>query len=186
MIGNDIVDLKEAKHFSNWQRPGFLAKLFTTIEQEAILKSKHPALSVWRFWSMKEAAYKLYTQLYQGRFYNPRAFECSVVGPRGVVNYKEFACTLRTQITSDYVLSEARLSDKALMSKVVVLNARDCKAQSMELKEKMISQVREFRNTGDNIAINYNNLGVPALLINNKMHPISLTHHGRFGAFVMA
>ena len=33
MVGNDIVDLAEAKKASNWQRPRFLEKLFTPNEQ---------------------------------------------------------------------------------------------------------------------------------------------------------
>ena len=34
MIGNDIVDLKQAAKDSNWQRPRFLDKVFTKHEQD--------------------------------------------------------------------------------------------------------------------------------------------------------
>ena len=58
MIGNDVIDLKAAKKESNWRRKGFLQKLFTETEQDYILHSENPFLSVWLFWSMKEAFFK--------------------------------------------------------------------------------------------------------------------------------
>jgi len=76
MIGNDIVDIAEARQRSNWQRPRFLDKLFTLQEQQLIQNSDNSFLMVWRLWSMKESAYKLYTQLHPSRFYNPKQFEC--------------------------------------------------------------------------------------------------------------
>ena len=78
MIGNDIVDIEEAKRMSNWQRPRFLEKIFTDKEQYLIKSSENPFILVWRFWSMKEAAYKLYTQLKPSRFYRPKSFECDI------------------------------------------------------------------------------------------------------------
>ena len=61
-LGNDIIDLNLAKTQSNWERKGFLEKQFTEQEQEIILNSTNSFLQVWLFWSMKEAAYKCYTQ----------------------------------------------------------------------------------------------------------------------------
>ena len=68
-IGNDIVDLKLAKSESNWERRGFLEKQFTQKEQGEILNSENSFLKVWLFWSMKEAAYKCYTQKVKERFF---------------------------------------------------------------------------------------------------------------------
>lgn len=42
MVGNDIVDINEAKSASNWQRPRFLEKLFTTKEQFTIRNAETP------------------------------------------------------------------------------------------------------------------------------------------------
>ena len=63
MIGTDIIDIVEAKKTSNWERPRFLEKLFTSNEQQLIHNSENKFVMVWRLWSMKEAAYKLYIQL---------------------------------------------------------------------------------------------------------------------------
>ena len=78
-IGNDIVDLNLAKTQSNWQRKGFLEKQFTQKEQNEILNAENPFLKVWLFWSMKEAAYKCYTQKFKERFFAPQKFECSLI-----------------------------------------------------------------------------------------------------------
>ncbi len=42
MIGNDIVDLVQARFQSNWKRKGFVQKIFTQKEQELIFSSKNP------------------------------------------------------------------------------------------------------------------------------------------------
>jgi len=56
LIGNDIVDLQCARKESNWQRKGFLEKQFTDLEQEIIFRVENSFETVWRLWSMKEAA----------------------------------------------------------------------------------------------------------------------------------
>ena len=69
MIGNDIIDLSLAKIESNWQRRGFLEKQFTANEQKLILAAKNSFVLVWKFWSMKEAAYEVYVQQNEIRFF---------------------------------------------------------------------------------------------------------------------
>ncbi|MBG6234282.1 phosphopantetheinyl transferase (holo-ACP synthase) [Pedobacter sp. CAN_A7] len=78
MIGNDIVDLRTAKQESNWQRKGYLQKVFTPAEQKLILESASPDILVWLFWSMKEAAYKIYSKEMDIRNYAPTSLECSI------------------------------------------------------------------------------------------------------------
>jgi len=75
LIGNDIIDLSLAKTASNWQRKGFLEKQFTANEQQLILEAPNSFVMVWRLWSMKEAAYKIYTQQHIVRFFAPKKFE---------------------------------------------------------------------------------------------------------------
>jgi hypothetical protein len=42
VIGNDIVDLALARKESNWKRPGYLNKIFTTKEQLLISSAENP------------------------------------------------------------------------------------------------------------------------------------------------
>jgi phosphopantetheinyl transferase (holo-ACP synthase) len=71
-IGNDVVDFDKAKADSNWQRAGYLSKIFTDNEQILINKSENQEIAVWQLWSQKEAVYKLVRQLGAKRGFYPK------------------------------------------------------------------------------------------------------------------
>jgi len=78
-IGIDIVDLLQARKESNWQRPGFLEKLFNTEEQELILQAADPEQMVWLLWTMKESAYKIYSREFQWHAFAPHQLSCKLL-----------------------------------------------------------------------------------------------------------
>ena len=80
MIGNDIVDLKLCRIESNWQRKGFLEKIYTERELILITDSKNQELTVWQLWSIKEAAYKISNRQNSQRVFNPKFFEVFLSG----------------------------------------------------------------------------------------------------------
>jgi phosphopantetheinyl transferase (holo-ACP synthase) len=108
MIGNDIVDLALAQQESNWQRKGFLEKLFTEKEQHLILNSNNPELMVWNFWSRKEACYKIYNRASGQRVFNPIQFECEA----DRVVFGDNIFYTQTEITPDYVYTIALTAKK--------------------------------------------------------------------------
>lgn len=191
MIGNDIIDIAKAKEDSNWQRPRFLEKLFTKNEHQIIQNSEDSFLMVWRLWSMKEAAYKLYTQLHPSRFYNPKKFECHIENNSGTVKFQDFECYVETKIKSDYILSEASLkpSNEAsrLKSEVVLFQAKNIESSSLILKQELMNSVsKNFKISKDELIFKKDEFGIPIVEFqNNKVH-ISLTHHGNYGAFAIA
>lgn len=77
MIGNDIVDLAIAAVESNWQRRGFLDKIFTVAERFLIHSAKDAELMVWLMWTMKESAYKAATDQSKIKSFAPFAFSCN-------------------------------------------------------------------------------------------------------------
>ncbi|MDZ7615326.1 MAG: 4'-phosphopantetheinyl transferase superfamily protein [Flavobacteriaceae bacterium] len=79
MIGNDIVDLQVAKKESNWQRRGFLDKLFTNEEQELIKFSSDPFQMVWLLWTMKESAYKACLHQNYNRIFSPKSIKINLI-----------------------------------------------------------------------------------------------------------
>ncbi len=88
MIGNDVVDLALARVESNWRRSGYLQKIFTSSEQQIITNAPDPDVAVWRLWSRKEAAYKIYNRQTGVRAFNPLRFECDAgYGNFGVVHF---------------------------------------------------------------------------------------------------
>ncbi|KAA6438453.1 4-phosphopantetheinyl transferase family protein [Dyadobacter flavalbus] len=77
MIGNDLVDLHCASIESNWERKGFLDKLFTATEKAHIHSGADPFLQVWKYWTMKEAAYKIYSRMTGIRNFAPPKLCCT-------------------------------------------------------------------------------------------------------------
>lgn len=186
MIGNDIVDIATAQRESNWQRPRFLQKLFTENEQQIILNSEDSLISVWRFWSMKEAAYKLYTQLNPSRFYSPKKFECIFKNGYTTVKFQDFECYVETKINSDYIISEASLKPLKLKSEIIRFETENIKSSSLILKEKLMNSVaKNFRISKDKFALKKDDFGIPTIDFQNNKIYVSLTHHGRFGAFAI-
>ncbi|WP_179009378.1 4'-phosphopantetheinyl transferase superfamily protein [Winogradskyella forsetii] len=186
MVGNDIVDLEEAKRASNWQRPRFLNKLFAPKEQQLIHSSENPFFMVWRLWSMKEAAYKLYTQQNPSRFYNPKGFECQIKNEEGSVRFKDFDCLIKTQITSKYILSEARLLDFKMTSKVIDFEERNPNIQSEVTKAALLNEFsKTYQISVDDLKIEKSEFGIPTVVFNTEKFQVSWSHHGGFGAYVV-
>ena len=108
MVGNDIVDIHETRRSSNWERPGFLQKLFTVKEQSLIATSNDPFVTLWRLWSMKESAYKVYIQAGGIRFFNPTKIECSLNSLKiGQVKIAAITLKTKTSIQANYIYSTA-------------------------------------------------------------------------------
>ena len=179
MIGNDIVDLSLAKVQSNWQRKGFLEKQFTDEEQQEILKSKNPFLQVWLFWSMKEAAYKSYTQECQKRFFSPKKFDCKTVSKsEGIVGIENKKYSINYLISDNYIYSVAfKNQQEKMVSDVFFIDKKDTSTKIIDAK------LLSFFD--DETQVLKNNIGVPYLYQNNKKLPVSVskTHHGNYGAF---
>ena len=108
MICNDIIDLQLASTQSNWQRKGWLEKQFTQSERDIVAQSKTPELTVWRLWSMKEAAYKGVVRRHKRRFFNPKLLQCSPQSPTlGTVQYEGVFYQVSTVVSTDFIYSTA-------------------------------------------------------------------------------
>jgi phosphopantetheinyl transferase (holo-ACP synthase) len=150
MIGNDIVDLAKAKRESNWQRKGFLDKLFTEKEQRLIITAENPELMVWTLWSRKEAAYKIYNRQTGERFFNPKGFVCH----DDTVVFGANHFYTKTQITSDFIYT-------------IAVTSRDRFAFIQHVENRdAVQKENGIPNWFD--------------LVEGQWHPASITHHGRF------
>lgn len=159
MIGNDIVDLELAKVQSNWKRKGFLDKIFTINEQNVIHKSLNPAVEIWKLWTRKEAAYKIYNRQTGIRGYFPRKLECSTEEIKsdysdGFVAIEDETYYTQTFVNEDYVYSIAVTSVQNL-KKIVLVHP-----------DKKIIKINDLPYIQDSIK------------------PVSITHHGRFNRIV--
>jgi phosphopantetheinyl transferase (holo-ACP synthase) len=159
VIGNDIVDLALAKKESNWQRKGFLDKIFTEKEQLQIIASNNPEIMVWNLWSRKEAAYKIYNRQTQIRAYIPLQLECQDTTTRngiifGKVQINSTFYYTKTEISSTFIYTIATLKVDDF-SKIISLDAAS-----------IIKKVNGIPNYFDSDK--------------NAFSPVSISHHGRF------
>ena len=179
-IGNDIVDLNLAKIESNWQRKGFLEKQFTQKEQDEILSSENPFLKVWLFWSMKEAAYKCYTQKFKERFFAPRKFECTAITKdNGMVVFEENTFYTVSIFNAFYVhtIARGRKEEMAVFSSICLPSAihSDLKIK-LAVAIGVPSEEIEKRKTV---------IGAPLFYHREELvtPSCSISHHGNYGAF---
>lgn len=157
MIGNDVIDLKATRIESNWQRPGFLEKLFIPEECEVINSYHSPETMIWILWSMKEAAYKIYNRETKLRGFISQQLICSIIADsnsnlEGVVNCNGFVYPTKTIIENDMIHTIATVDIDT------------------------IERVQEITD-GDIVKDIF---GIPYLSIKDKLYPVSISHHGRF------
>ncbi|MGY3055707.1 phosphopantetheinyl transferase (holo-ACP synthase) [Pedobacter sp. UYEF25] len=117
MLGNDIVDLALANVQSNWRRKGFLAKIFNQEEQRQIFSAAQPDEYVWKLWSLKEAAYKIYNRQTGIRTFEPGLIFCllaEVGSASGRVRINNEVYFTKTTSTLNYIHSTAALNEQDL------------------------------------------------------------------------
>ena len=190
MIGNDIVDLKEASLKSNWERPGFLKKIFSTKEQKLIKNADQPFEMVWRMWSMKESAYKLYFQknpLATRGFYPCKIKTKILTHEKGQVFLEKEKFLTRTQTQPSYIFTTA-FSDPNILNEngIFYLPKKNYQFQSYFIRQKLfghIAKQKQFKQ--EELELRNGKNHIPKLYYRAKLLPLkcSLTHHGNYGGF---
>ena len=178
MIGNDIIDLNLAQKESNWQRKGFLEKQFSKQEQDAIQSARNSFLKVWLFWSMKEAAYKIYAQKAQQRFFAPLKFECFLTNEKqGYVCFEEQTFFTTSCINENYLYTFASENEAEVTSTI-------CAPHQIENEIKKSIQKRTGIKVAD-LVKKKDLIGVPQFFFQEKLvtRSCTITHHGNYGAF---
>ncbi|MEJ6792331.1 MAG: 4'-phosphopantetheinyl transferase superfamily protein [Lacinutrix sp.] len=184
MIGNDIVDLKQAAKDSNWKRSRFLDKVFTQKEQQVIFSAENQHQMVWLFWSMKEAAYKVNMQQFGKRFFNPKRIQCELFPKnKGQVVIDRNKYFTNSTITEDFIHSIATLGCKdEVKSEWFKSEKLDYKSQSSKVKKELITFLKtKF------LKVRKNNIGIPRLFKKEKELNLSfsLTHHGYYYSYAI-
>ena len=179
MIGNDIIDLTLAKTESNWQRRGFLEKQFSANEQQLILNAQNSFEMVWRLWSMKEAAYKIFTQQHSVRFFAPKKFECKLMlDLNGVVCYKNQKFYTTSIVNQHYIFTRAALTKQtSSYSEMVSPDQIDTM-----IKDKL-NVLTGLKMTG--IKQKKSKTGAPSYYNKTTLltSSCSISHHGKSGAY---
>lgn len=179
MIGNDIIDLSLAKTQSNWQRKGFLEKQFSANEQQLILAATNSFILVWRFWSMKEAAYKIFTQQNEIRFFAPKNFDCLLISEKeGMVFYKDQIFYTSSIVTQNYIFSLASYEKLTkAYSKFVMPEFIDImiKIKLEDVTKFSATEIQQIKSKNGTPFYYYKDI----LLTRS----CSISHHGNYGVF---
>ncbi|RUT72184.1 4-phosphopantetheinyl transferase family protein [Flavobacterium cupreum] len=129
MIGNDVIDIVQSRRESNWQRKGFLEKIFTAEEQLLIANDVHPETMVWLLWSMKEAAYKIYNRQTKIRAYIPQKLVCSMAFQNNSYASGKVSCCGTVYYTQTFIhreyLHTIAVSDPAQWDTVIEIEKKN-------------------------------------------------------------
>ena len=187
MVGNDIIDIGETKRSTDWERPGFLQKIFTQKEQEIIYASADPFTTVWQLWSMKESAYKIVIQTGAERSFNPSRFECDLESlENGLVRMHDRTFKTTTKIDSNYVFTTASFGNSEFENRVFKIIEKGSEYQSAFMQEKVLKAfLKHNALKRSELKIQKTKTGVPKLFYKNKVlnRSFSIAHHGKYGAY---
>jgi len=191
VVGNDIIDLKQAKIDSNWKRNGYLNKVFSKKEQTYILSSDNKTQAVWLLWSMKEAAYKIHIQLTGKAFFNPKKISCNLISlTEGLVTINKFTFKTKTVYNVNYIYTTATSTNfKAIKSNCFRIEKTNYLFQSASVKNKLLSSFSNAKNIPlKDLKIIKIKSGIPKLFLNSTelKCSISLTHHGNYCGYTFS
>ncbi len=190
MTGNDIVDIELAAAESNWKRKGFIEKIFTSAEQQYITDAITPDKMVWKLWSMKESAYKIYTRQFGGYFFAPQKFSCIMLNETSGMVIISTQLYYTITITNEKYIYSIASTDKStgemLLHGCFILPVMDLLKQQQYIYEKIINRYALLTaKEKKKILVWKNESGVPFLYEqgNKSKTPVSITHHGSYAAF---
>lgn len=192
MTGNDIVDLATAAAESNWRRKGFLEKIFTPQEQQYIRETSSPGKIVWKLWTMKESAYKIYTRQHGGRFFAPLKQHCTILdGLAGKVEINNIIYHTTTTTDKKYIYSIAGTGEPvntSLMNCCFRVTEPGVNEQQGFIYNKLITHyaIASGKEISEIELIKDHN-GIPFLYCRqDKLStPVSITQHGNYAAFTI-
>ncbi|MFB9079312.1 4'-phosphopantetheinyl transferase superfamily protein [Flavobacterium procerum] len=158
MIGNDVIDILQSRLENNWQRKGFIEKLFTPEEQLLISNSETPEIMVWTLWSMKEAAYKVYNRKTKIREYIPKKLVCTLE--------HQSLSHLQGKVTCLGNIYHTKTTVSRDIIHTVAVSVLDNLTKVKEVKKQSILK---------------DNNNIPFFVSSkNKIQDASVSHHGRF------
>lgn len=186
----DLVDWAQAKAESNWRRRGFLAKVFSSQEQQFILDYPDPDARVWTFWSMKESVYKLSLTQNQIRRYAPSALECQIIschskGLLGKVISGGKTYLTQSVFTTEYVLTTASLTEAFEKPLLVSFENTSYLCQHQTMDNSIRAHLTQRFRLPEPWIQSKTSAGITSFSSLHKRVLIPSTHHGHFGAFIV-
>jgi phosphopantetheinyl transferase (holo-ACP synthase) len=179
LVGNDLVDLKQAAAESNWRRKGYLEKICSPAEQELILNAADPTAMLWLLWTMKEASYKVWNRMSGIRSYSPQQFICT-----DLVRNGSEATGIVTQHESVFFIS-SEVSD-LLVHSTAAIQKEDLQDVSVCYLDNSPDYAAQFNLASTSYFLQKTISGLPSVIhkTSGRALAASVSHHGRYAAIV--
>ena len=78
VVGNDVIDLREAGVAGKSRDRRFVSRVFTEQEQALLASSERPDRDLWILWAAKEAAYKAIAKIHASAIFSWRKFQTTL------------------------------------------------------------------------------------------------------------
>jgi len=188
MVGNDIVDLELARVAHRWKDPRFQKKVFCEQERAIITASSNPFTCIWRFWSMKESAYKIHKRVNPTSTFSPIKYTCIPQSQTsGLVIKKGKSYVVQTVLGSSMVYSHSCDKNAETITNQYYILPENHEKRSFVV-ETILNEIAEHDKLEINeLEVRKDNSNIPSIFFNNQRLPVSLsiTHHGRYAAIAM-
>ena len=166
MLGIDIVDL----HDTNLKERDERSLNLILNEKDELMD--HPDI-FWLLWSAKEAIFKCHREAIN---YAPKSIPVQLSTEFDQITFRSGSLRGVIEVNSKYILSIC--SDDLDNTTHEVINATET-MHGDRLREEI---VKYFQTNDLQFEIGSDDLNLPVLLPSNT--PISISHHGRWGAFI--
>jgi len=192
LVGNDIVDLRDAESQPEALHSRFDSRVFTPVEREALMVAASPHALRWTLWAAKESAYKIAKKLDSGARFLWREFSTHPTGEgRYVVVYASHHFDVRVDRTEEWVHAVATFASadprsahgrvQAGIEGLGDLNT-DVSQTARNVARAALGSLIELPPSQIQVV---SDRGIPVAGWQNRRLPVdlSLSHHGRFVAW---
>ena len=211
VVGNDVVDLRQPDTWQKSRDRRFVQRVFLPEEEARIYNDPDPDGCLWMFWAAKETAYKIFSKENPSISSSPLKYKTELLGEMSLPGYshdRHLTCTVTTLCGSavviiytkrDYLHAFGSFGDGRMLGNMhlrVFRLEEECgkkgRTDSVVVRNVLRNYLGRYWNISPScISVrrekNERGLGAPYIYINGKRAPadISLSHHGRYGAFVL-
>jgi phosphopantetheine--protein transferase-like protein len=206
-VGNDVVDLKARATAGRSKDDRFVSKVLTDPEKNVLNRCENPDSCLWAMWASKEASYKAISRTLPSICSSPRRYEvifekkCHQLKWAGKVSTPCGDVNVKVSLGENHIHSIAKIGlwppESNLISRVFEIapgSPQDAEPSheqhSQSVRRAAAAAIAGLLKTDQkNIIIkrcgSSARPGPPVahLIEIDKKIPISLSHHGRFGAF---
>ena len=163
MIGNDIISLSSLPNYDENRRHRYARKIMVESEYEAWQQSGASEIDLFKYWALKESAYKIWNRETRERVFNPKWFEVGDLGngEEVVVQGPEKAYSGMVKVKDDYIYALLLESNHAMESKSLIYG--------IGMTDPFLKEINKRQ-------------GLPFIKMKNRLVPVSVSHCGNWCA----